>query len=508
MRFVKLLNFFISSRLKRAFSLVELSIILTAGSIFVVGGIYLSEFSENEDKYLATENKIELIETALLAYYKKNGFFPCPADPSLNIKLRDAGDSLDINGNNSECDISIISSDGYFYVGAVPTNELGLSYEYMLDAWGNKLSIVIPKVIYDAQVTANQAFYSTPSNYSNLLFWLDANDSSLITKDASNFVSRIEDKGDNNYDFIQNTSSYRPQYILDGNYPAIKFDGSNDRLFINTKYYNGYHQIPYLTAFVVYKTSSGNKQIFVSYDGGEYWRSAMDSNNRFEFKTGDPNLYLYYSSSGYRDGNIHIYTVRYSKDEQNKSIYLDGVLKASNTTSLLSGGLGSGMVRYGYIGVGSEAGSAGGAVNAASSYVLGNIYEVVVYEKAFTSGELSAMHDYLNNKWKNGYAYLGVSVSDSGYMSIKDVDSSLIENEGIFAIISFGPSGNGAYAKSGVKDSNLPTYNNLESGFDSQSITTDYKFIDSVLTKYKGFNESFDQIVRYANLDDLARFDN
>ena len=507
MKLAKLSNYYKLIKSRKAFSLLELSIILTAASLVVVGTMNLSEYNEEGDKYQETEQKIEAIETAILAYYKKNGYFPCPADPTINIKDLTAGDSQDVSGDDTSCDISLVSSDGYFYIGSVPTNELGLSYDYMLDAWGNKFSIVIPKVVYDAEASANEAFYSTPENYSNLLFWLDANDESLITKDSSDIVSRIEDKGDNNYDFIQNTSSYRPQYVLDGSYPAIQFDGSNDRLYINTKYYNGYHQIPYITAFVVYKTSSANKQIFVSYDGGEYWRAAIDAYGRFEFKSGDPNLYLRHSSSGYRDGNIHIYTVRYSKDEQNKRIYLDGVLKVSGTSSLLSGGLGSGMVRYGYIGVGSEASSAGGGVNAISSYVSGNIYEIIVYENALTSAQLEEMHDYLENKWQNGYAYLGVSSASTSYMSINDVNGSLVSNEVVLSIISYGASGDGAYFKSGLYNSSLPTYNNLAVGFDSQNIITDYMYVDSVLTKWQGFGNDFDQIVRYSTADDLSLFD-
>ena len=418
-----------------------------------------------------------------------------------------AGDSQDVVGDNTICDISLVSSDGYFYIGSVPTNELGLSYDYMLDAWGNKFSIVIPKVVYDVEAAANDAFYSTPENYSNLLFWLDANDESLITKDSSDIVSKIEDKGNNDYDFIQNNLSYRPKYVLDGNYPAIQFDGSNDRLYINNKYYDSAYEIPYLTFFVVYNTSSQNKQIFVSYDGGEYWRAALDNYDRFEFKTGDPNLWLRYSSSGYRDGNIHIYTVRYSIDTLTKEIFIDGDLLVSSYNSALAYGLGSGALRYGYIGVGSEANYAGGGVNLTSSYVLGNIYEVIVYENALTSTQLDEMHEYLENKWQNGYAYLGVSSSSTDYMAIKDVNSALISDEVIISIISYGDSGYGAYAKSGIKDSNLPTYNNFESGFDSQSIVTDYMYVDSVLTKWQGFGNDFDQIVRYSSIDDLSLFD-
>ena len=63
---------FIKSR--RAFSLLELSVILTAASIVVVGSMYLSEYNEVGDKYQETEQKIQSIETAILASIKGKFF--------------------------------------------------------------------------------------------------------------------------------------------------------------------------------------------------------------------------------------------------------------------------------------------------------------------------------------------------------------------------------------------------------------------------------------------------
>ena len=70
MKLVKLLDCYKLIKSKKAFSLVELSIVLTAASLVVVSSMYLSEYNDLDNKYQETEQKIKLIETAILAYYK------------------------------------------------------------------------------------------------------------------------------------------------------------------------------------------------------------------------------------------------------------------------------------------------------------------------------------------------------------------------------------------------------------------------------------------------------
>ncbi|MBT4990048.1 MAG: hypothetical protein HOM96_05895 [Rickettsiales bacterium] len=500
-------------QLSTAFSLLELSIIITGASLLLVGGIYLDDYSKMSNRFLETEKKIKAIEIAVAAYYAKNEYFPCPSDPLINIRNRSVGASKKVAGVTSSCDISIVSSDGNFYAGGVPTKELGLSYDFMLDGWGNKFAFIVPsEVNIETSVNVPSSIASIPLNYTNLIVWMDAADLSTITKDSSDNISQIDDKSGNGYHLKQSSSSYKPAFVNDLNYPAIQFDGSNDRLYIDSNYYTNASEISQLTVFVAFKTTASAKQVFVGYDGGEYWRIGLSSNGKFEYKTASyPYLssnpsgnkhYLVTSSSGYRDGNIHYLAATFDKDVSiRKKIYIDGVNVASANASNSSNGIGSGVTRYGYIGTGSEATSSGGAVNSIASYVNGNIYEILIYENSFTSTEMSVLHNYLEDKWQNGYA----AYNDSGpFLTIKDIDGSVIEDEAVFSIISFGSTGRGSYSKGGAaNDRNPVSYNILTNGFDSQNIITDYMLEDSKLVKRKGFKEGFGQLVRYFTISDI-----
>lgn len=80
--------------------------------------------------------------------------------------------------------------------------------------------------------------FATPIN-SGLLLWLDASDSSTVINDGSGYVMRWEDKSGNNYHATQSTSASRPTLnsnALNGK-AAIRFDGSNDGMFISDSLY-------------------------------------------------------------------------------------------------------------------------------------------------------------------------------------------------------------------------------------------------------------------------------
>jgi len=71
-----------------------------------------------------------------------------------------------------------------------------------------------------------------PSDIANLQLWMDATDSSTITKDGSGFISQWEDKSANSYLFTQATGSKQPQSIANGfgtqNKPYVKFVSANN----------------------------------------------------------------------------------------------------------------------------------------------------------------------------------------------------------------------------------------------------------------------------------------
>ena len=121
---------------RSAFSLLELIVIISVASVLVVTKYSVDSHINNTQKFIETEKKIEAIKVAVAAYYARYNRFPCPADFSINVKDRDVGISKINITDNSVCNINTLSSDQSFYVGSVPVKQLGLSYEYMLDAWG------------------------------------------------------------------------------------------------------------------------------------------------------------------------------------------------------------------------------------------------------------------------------------------------------------------------------------------------------------------------------------
>lgn len=97
--------------------------------------------------------------------------------------------------------------------------------------------------------------------------WLDAADSSTITLNGNN-VSQWSDKSGNGYHATQSTAAYQPTYVgstFSNSKPAIRFDGSNDRL--STSYdYTGSD----VTLYVVVSRETGGsleQWVYCSYGG-------------------------------------------------------------------------------------------------------------------------------------------------------------------------------------------------------------------------------------------------
>ena len=505
------MKFGIITKLRSAFSLLEISIILTGVSVLITSSVAIKNRSMEGSKYLETKQKINDIEVAVAAYYAKNGYFPCPADPRVNIKSRSVGASEKTSDSNATCDREVLSSDGKFYAGSVPSRELGLSYNYILDGWGNKLTFIVPSgVEFNDYIDVPSSIANTPTNYTNLILWADSSDVATMSVDGSGNILEVNDKSGNGYNLKQDVAGFRPSFVSEEGLPAMSFDGVDDRLYIDGNYYEstgvGYDgSLSQVTTFVVFKTSSATKQIFVSYDGSEYWRVNLRSDGNFGFKTkpfGGGSYNTTVSSSGYRDGNVHILTSVYDRlAASQQKLYIDGVNISSRSPHPSASKLGSGNVRYGYVGVGSEAIAAGGAVNTGASFMDGLLYEVLIYENAFDSATLNILHNYLEAKWQNGDAqYQG----RGPFLQINDINGSLIEDQAVFAVISYGPTGRGAHRKGGVVDANRSTnYNVLGNGFDSQSIVTDYMTSGSGLVERAGWKDDFSQVVRYYTVSDI-----
>ncbi|MBU6140914.1 MAG: type II secretion system GspH family protein [Proteobacteria bacterium] len=114
----------------KAYSLIELSIVLVIISVLVAGAMTVSLESLKSDRQLITkEERMGKVYKMLINYLKINSALPCPASLT-KIKSVDSsyGDVVDCT-----------SASNNYIRGAVPTKALGLPAEYAEDGFGSKI---------------------------------------------------------------------------------------------------------------------------------------------------------------------------------------------------------------------------------------------------------------------------------------------------------------------------------------------------------------------------------
>ncbi len=153
------------------FSIIELAIILTIFSFFVVNILVTEDTSKQYLKYDSTHKKLEVIQSALSKYVNKFGHYPCPADggliisdPNIGVAADSTTSALDIslgrpgcNRNNASvkfyatvADPAIAANNADIprsytdvIVGAVPVRDLELPLDYFVDSFGNRIMYAV-----------------------------------------------------------------------------------------------------------------------------------------------------------------------------------------------------------------------------------------------------------------------------------------------------------------------------------------------------------------------------
>jgi len=164
------------------------------------------------------------------------------------------------------------------------------------------------------------------------------------------------------------------------------FDDTDDYIAIDNMHYdNG--GLAELTVAAWIRTFDGSDQVIASFDRNEYWRLEINGSGAGTGQVGWDVLtstgQVDYGSSRRVDDNEwhHVAGVF---DNGTMTIYIDGVPEPS-----VSGGstFGSGDLRYGFVGVGSEANVFDGN-KGPSNYFNGDIDDFRIYEKALTRQEI------------------------------------------------------------------------------------------------------------------------
>ncbi len=133
-----------SDRKKKAYTLVEMSIVFLVLSFLITGGVAITNSMMNDSKKQVTSQRLKVVYDALGRFVSQHKRLPCPA--SLTLTKSELG-----YGQESSGDCILKADDGVYssndvqniIYGMIPVHSLGLSDEYAEDGFGSKLTYVV-----------------------------------------------------------------------------------------------------------------------------------------------------------------------------------------------------------------------------------------------------------------------------------------------------------------------------------------------------------------------------
>lgn len=173
-----------NTRLKQAFSLIELAVLLAifggiASMSLVVGKEWMAK-----EQIKATQRNMATIEMALQTYVNAYGRLPCPADlthtpatTGYGLEAYESGETDGVcTGGASINAASAIAGVSY---GSVPAKTLGLPDAVMRDQWGNLFVYYVTNT-----ATRKGSFLSKPTAHANYIA-LNAATGSITINDVN-----------------------------------------------------------------------------------------------------------------------------------------------------------------------------------------------------------------------------------------------------------------------------------------------------------------------------------
>ena len=186
------------------FTLIEMALVIViAGILLSFLGAALINFVK-KNRIDTTEFRIVKIEEALARYLRVNGYYPCPASrfdgPTQTTFARSA--ITDCTGGVATGTVNIGGADGV-RIGAVPTRNLNLPDEFVMDGWGKKFTYAVSKrLATNLQYTADGGRISI----------VDGNNQTVVTPagSAHYIVLSHGETGDGGYQLGQGTLPVTP----------------------------------------------------------------------------------------------------------------------------------------------------------------------------------------------------------------------------------------------------------------------------------------------------------
>lgn len=134
----------------RAFTLLELAIVLVIISVVLSTAISIGSTRIEAQRLQDTRSRIVLIDSAITQYISNYNRLPCPAVGSIAAPTpaipapANFGEEARKTTGDKDCDSTLLTDNsGDVYAGIVPHKDLGISPAAVLDGWENNFTYVI-----------------------------------------------------------------------------------------------------------------------------------------------------------------------------------------------------------------------------------------------------------------------------------------------------------------------------------------------------------------------------
>lgn len=132
-------------RTQSAFSLIELAVVLVILGILLAAGITMGQSAVKSAERLNTLERMAVIKQALDAYAARNGYLPCPGNPTTLATSASYGSE----SRNATAGLGCVAVAGQVFqvsgvwYGSLPVRNLGLDDSFMRDPWNGKLTYAV-----------------------------------------------------------------------------------------------------------------------------------------------------------------------------------------------------------------------------------------------------------------------------------------------------------------------------------------------------------------------------
>ena len=122
---------------RQGFSLLELSVVLAILAVILAFGIDIGQNAVKGSARVNMQEKMSILKQSLDNFAERNGYLPCPADPTMLPSNAAYGVE-----RRAGLDCATYCTAGVCF-GQVPTRNLGLDESYASDEWGNKITYAV-----------------------------------------------------------------------------------------------------------------------------------------------------------------------------------------------------------------------------------------------------------------------------------------------------------------------------------------------------------------------------